>query len=56
VIVQVRYDVCTPAHTAWQLHRSWPQAEFHMVPDAGHAYDEPGIPAQLLNATQKFAI
>ena len=56
VIVQGRYDVCTPAHTAWQLHRAWPQAEFHMVPDAGHAYDEPGILAQLLNATQKFAI
>ncbi len=56
VIVQGRYDVCTPAHTAWQLHRAWPQAEFHMVADAGHAYDEPGILAQLLNATQKFAI
>ncbi|HRL22115.1 MAG TPA: prolyl aminopeptidase [Alcaligenes sp.] len=56
VIVQGRYDVCTPAHTAWQLHRAWPQAEFHMVPDAGHAYDEPGILARLLDATRKFAI
>ncbi|KVX06789.1 proline iminopeptidase [Alcaligenes faecalis] len=56
VIVQGRYDVCTPAHTAWQLHRAWPQAEFHMVADAGHAYDEPGILARLLAATQKFAI
>jgi proline iminopeptidase len=56
VIVQGRYDVCTPAHTAWQLHRAWPQAEFHMVADAGHAYDEPGILAKLLAATQKFAI
>ena len=54
VIVQGRYDVCTPAKTAWDLHRAWPQAEFHLVPDAGHAYTEPGILEQLLRATDKF--
>lgn len=55
VIVQGRYDMCTPAKTAWELHRAWPQAEFHMVPDAGHAFDEPGILKQLLAATDKFS-
>ncbi len=54
VIVQGRYDICTPAKTAWDLHRAWPQAEFHLVDDAGHAFDEPGILAQLLAATDKF--
>ena len=28
VIVQGRYDVCTPIMTAWDLHRAWPEAEF----------------------------
>lgn len=55
VIVQGRYDACTPAHTAWALHKAWPQAEFHMVDDAGHAFNEPGILSRLLEATDRLA-
>ena len=55
IIVQGRYDACTPAATAWALHRAWPQAEFHMIDDAGHAFDEPGILARLLAATDQFS-
>lgn len=54
-IVQGRYDVCTPARTAWDLHKAWPQADFHLVPDAGHAFDEPGILARLIEATDRYA-
>ncbi len=55
VIVQGRYDMACPAQTAWDLHRAWPQAEFHMVEGAGHAYNEPGILELLLAATDRFA-
>jgi proline iminopeptidase len=55
VIVQGRYDVCTPPRTAWDLHKAWPEAEFHIVPDAGHGFDEPGILDQLIRATDRFA-
>ncbi len=55
VIIQGRYDVCTPACTAWELHKAWPQAEYHLVNDAGHAFDEPGILAKLLQATDQFS-
>lgn len=55
VIVQGRYDACTPARTAWDLHRAWPQADFHLVPDAGHAFNEPGILDRLIEATDRFA-
>jgi proline iminopeptidase len=55
VIVQGRYDVCTPMRTAWDLHRAWPEAQLHVVPDAGHAFDEPGILARLLEATNRYA-
>jgi proline iminopeptidase len=55
VIIQGRYDVCTPAHTAWALHKAWPQAEFHLVGEAGHAFNEPGILARLLEAADRFA-
>jgi len=55
VIIQGRYDVCTPARSAWDLHKAWPQAEFHLVDDAGHAFDEPGILKRLLAATDRFS-
>ena len=56
VIVQGRYDVATPAKTAWELHRAWPEADFHLIADAGHAYNEPGILDQLIRATDRFSI
>ncbi|GAB4396637.1 MAG: prolyl aminopeptidase [Rhodoferax sp.] len=55
VIVQGRYDVCTPMRSAWDLHRAWPQATLHIVDDAGHAFNEPGILARLRAATDHFA-
>jgi proline iminopeptidase len=55
VIVQGRYDVATPPRTAWDLHTAWPEAEFIMVPDAGHAFTEPGITHRLIEATDRFA-
>jgi len=55
VIVQGRYDLATPMRTAWDLHRAWPEADFHVVADAGHAFDEPGILHRLIEATDRFA-
>jgi len=55
VIVQGRYDVVCPMQTAWDLHRAWPEAEFHVVPDAGHSALEPGNTDALVAATDAFA-
>lgn len=55
VIVQGRYDACTPIMTAWDLHRGWPEAELTVVDDAGHSATEPGIAAALRAATDRFA-
>ncbi|MEV4801279.1 prolyl aminopeptidase [Nonomuraea sp. NPDC049421] len=55
VIVQGRHDLCTPMATAWDLHKAWPEAEFHVIPGAGHAYSEPGILDRLIAATDGFA-
>jgi proline iminopeptidase len=54
-IVQGRYDAATPVRSAWDLHRAWPEAEFHLIPDAGHAYSEPGILDRLIRATDAHA-
>lgn len=55
VIVQGRYDVCTPMKTAFDLHKAWPEAEFVLVGDAGHAASEPGIIDALVRATDAFS-
>jgi len=54
VIVQGRYDVVCPMETAWALHRAWPEAQFVLVPDAGHSAFEPGIARALVDATDRF--
>ena len=55
VIVQGRYDMCTPAVTAWDLYRQMPHAQFRMIADAGHSGFEPGIASALVEATDAFA-
>lgn len=54
-IVHGRYDMPCPAHYAWALHKAWPEADFHLIEGAGHAYSEPGILDQLIRATDRYA-
>jgi proline iminopeptidase len=53
-IVQGRYDAVCPIVTADELHHAWPEAEYIVVPDAGHSAWEPGISAELVKATERF--
>jgi proline iminopeptidase len=54
VIVQGRYDVVCPIATADELAQAWPEANYVIVPDAGHSAMEPGIRTQLLAATERM--
>jgi proline iminopeptidase len=54
-IVHGRYDMPCPAKYAWALHKAWPEADFHLIEGAGHAYSEPGILDRLIRATDKYA-
>jgi len=51
VIVQGRYDTVCPIVTADELAQSWPEAQYVVVPDAGHSAWEPGILRALVRAT-----
>ncbi|HUZ72823.1 MAG TPA: prolyl aminopeptidase [Stellaceae bacterium] len=53
-IVQGRYDMVCPIVSADELARSWPEAEYIVVPDAGHSAMEPGIRSQLVAATERL--
>jgi len=54
VIIQGRYDAVCPIVTADKLHAAWPQAQYIVVPDAGHSAWEPGICAELVRAAERF--
>jgi proline iminopeptidase len=54
-IIHGRYDVICPVKNAWDLHQAFPQATLRIIPDAGHAYNEPGILTALIEATEDFA-
>jgi proline iminopeptidase len=53
-IVQGRYDIVCPPETAATLARAWPQAEYVVIPDAGHSVREPGITRELVAAVERM--
>ena len=55
IIIHGRYDMICPLENAWQLAEHWPEAELHIIRDAGHASLEPGIIDALIRATDEFA-
>jgi proline iminopeptidase len=56
VIVQGRYDAVCPPISAHELARAWPEAEYEIIPDAGHSAWEPGICAALVAACERFKL
>ncbi len=54
VIVQGRYDIVCPMVSAWELHKAFPEAEFIVIPDAGHSISEPGITSALVDTMDKI--
>lgn len=55
ILVFGRYDLITPLKAGWELKKAWPAAELVIIPDGGHAFNEPGIAAALVAATDYFA-
>jgi proline iminopeptidase len=41
--------------SAWELHKALPEAEFILVPDAGHSVSETGITSALVDVMDRFA-
>ena len=54
IIIQGRYDMVCPPVSAHELHQAWPEAEYVIVPDAGHSAMEPGTASALVAATEAF--
>ena len=52
--MQGRYYIVCPPVTADALARAWPEAEYVVVPDAGHSVREPGITRELVAAVKRM--
>ncbi len=55
VIIHGRYDIVCPVIQAWDLHKAWPEADLHIIPDAGHSIFEDGIKNKILEYTDRFS-
>ena len=53
-IIQGRYDVVCPITSADELSLAWPEADYAIIPDAGHSALEPGIRSALIEATETY--
>ncbi|MCB1721687.1 MAG: prolyl aminopeptidase [Rhodospirillales bacterium] len=52
-IIHGRYDVICPIQTAHRLHQLWPEADYIVVPDAGHSALDPALRSRLIEATER---
>jgi proline iminopeptidase len=55
IIVHGRYDTVCTLDNAFELHRTWPESELHIIRDAGHVASEPGITDALIRATRRMS-
>ena len=53
-IIQGRYDMICPVHSACALAAAWPSAHLTIIPDAGHSALEPGTRRALVAAVERF--
>ncbi|MGB0719871.1 MAG: alpha/beta fold hydrolase, partial [Bdellovibrionales bacterium] len=51
-LIQGRYDMICPIETANRLHQAWPEADYVVVPDAGHSALDPNLRSRLIEATE----
>lgn len=55
-IVQGRYDAVCPIVSADELAQAFPEADYHIVDDAGHSAFEPGIRVKLIQTMEKLKV
>lgn len=51
-IIQGRYDIICPIQTANKVHQFWPEADYVVVPDAGHSALDAPLRSRLIEATE----
>jgi proline iminopeptidase len=55
VLAHGMVDVSGPPDIPWRLAKLWPEAELHLIPQAGHGNSAPDMVTVLIDATNRFA-
>lgn len=55
VIFHGRYDMICPLQNAWDLYKAWPEAQFHIIPDASHKLSEPGTRKKVMEFLDRLS-
>jgi proline iminopeptidase len=55
VIINGRFDMCTPSLGAFELHRSWPGSKLAIAAVAGHRWNDPPLAREIIAALHEFA-
>jgi proline iminopeptidase len=53
-IIHGRYDMICPIATANELHKFWPEADYIVVPDAGHSAMDPPLRSRLIETMEHY--
>lgn len=54
IIVQGRYDIVCPIITADDVVQHLPEVDYRIIPNAGHASNDPALRAELVRACEEF--
>ena len=55
VLIHGRLDISSPVEVAWKMTQAWPDAELHLVEDAGHGTGTASVSDLVLAAVERFA-
>jgi proline iminopeptidase len=55
VIINGRFDMCTPSLGAFELHQAWPGSKLVIAAVAGHRWNDPPLAREIIAALHEFA-
>jgi len=55
VVVNGRFDMCTPPLGAYELHEAWPRSRLSIVPVAGHRWNDPMLAREIIGGLDELA-
>ncbi|MDX6249001.1 MAG: proline iminopeptidase [Kribbellaceae bacterium] len=56
VLIHGRLDISSPADIAWKMAQAWPDAELHLVEEAGHGLGTASMSDLVVAALDRFAV
>jgi proline iminopeptidase len=55
VIINGRFDMCTPSLGAFELSKAWHGSRLVIAPVAGHRWNDPPLAREIIAALHEFA-